>query len=596
MRRLIRILTLSIALLAGGVGAALGQYGGEYFDGKIRWSYFMVEIDKTCRINPVDKSAIRGAVFIPSEVVTAGGLKLRVVEIHSGAFESCEDMTSVVIPEGVATIDMFAFANCTGLTTVTLPNSVTKIEAAAFMGCHGLTTAILGSGVAEIEPLAFSYCSRLKEFAVDGSNAKYMGSEGVLFDITQKSIVCCGAGMTGDITLSNVVEVIWHGAFAGCDKLTSVSIPSSVETIEAGAFDGCTALKKIVVGSNNPNYCAVDGVLFNRQKTELLCCPGGFEGEYGVPSGVEYIAFSAFSQCVNLTGVKIPDGVTVGEYAFARCVQLEEVVFPRDVRIIGAGTFVGCAGLRKVKIPNTVEVIANGAFSECEGLRSVFIPSSVTTIGERAFAECSNLYEVYWIPGTDCEVGEDVFFGVPSGSTLCVMPDEKAKIKSQGGDWWKVFSTFVEGCLVTFEDFYGQRIGSYLVIPGDRIWPPTLPVTPGKSYGWFVNGIKFDFTQGVRTSLTLRAKWIQKPLTAVESHLLAQAKVVSNPIGSTLRLRGMRAAEKIEVFNLRGQLECALVLAGEESVALDASGWASGFYVARITAEDGVRTLRFVKP
>ena len=59
------------------------------------------------------------------------------------------------------------------------------------------------------------------------------------------------------------------------NKLSDVTIPSSVTYIDDGAFYGCRGLMSISVAANNANYCSEAGVLFNKDKSELLCCPAG---------------------------------------------------------------------------------------------------------------------------------------------------------------------------------------------------------------------------------------------------------------------------------------------------------------------------------
>ena len=175
-------------------------------------------------------------------------------------------------------------------------------------------------------------------------------------------------GLTS-VTIPNSVTSIGTFAFYGCSGLTSVTIGNSVTSIGSAAFSN-SGLTEINVDENNTAYSSIDGVLFNKSQTELVCYPGG--KQYTIPNSVTSIGSSAFYGCTGLTSVTIPNSVTS----------------------IGSSAFYGCTGLTSVTIPNSVTSIGSGAFFGCHGLTSVTIPNSVTSIGERAFEYCSGLTKV----------------------------------------------------------------------------------------------------------------------------------------------------------------------------------------------------------
>ena len=92
-------------------------------------------------------------------------------------------------------------------------------------------------------------------------------------------------------------------------------------------FDACTALTQINVASGNTAYCSENGILFNKDKTTLICYPAGKpETDYTIPSSVTVIGKNAFSNCVAITTLTIPAGVTIIEdYAFYFCTALAEM-------------------------------------------------------------------------------------------------------------------------------------------------------------------------------------------------------------------------------------------------------------------------------
>ena len=284
-----------------------------------------------------------------------------VTTIGEHAFDDCTGLTSVTIPDSVTSIGNDAFRGCTGLTSITIPNSVTTIGGSAFYNCSGLTSVTIGNSVTSIGYYAFYNCTGLTSVAI-----------------------------------GNSVTSIGYAAFQYCYGLTSVTIGNSVTTIGEYAFDHCYGLTSIEVDFENQYYSSIDGVLFSKDKTILVCYPCGKSGSYEIPNSVTTIGSYAFYYCTGLTEVTIPNSVTsIGYGAFRDCTGLTSVTIPDSVTSIGDGAFYGCDGLTSVTIPDSVTTIGSYAFIDCTGLTSVTIGNSVTSIGDSAFYGCNNLKTVY---------------------------------------------------------------------------------------------------------------------------------------------------------------------------------------------------------
>lgn len=150
------------------------------------------------------------------------------------------------------------------------------------------------------------------------------------------------------------VTSIQKCAFLDCPDLITISIPSTVVDISTDLlspvwgyykpptdnFSGCTSLKAFIVDSQNPNYSAVGGILFDKNKTTLLRCPQTKTGEYTAPSTVKTINSCAFYGCTAITSISLPNSIKSIEYAaFFGCSALTSINIPTSLTKLGGFAF-----------------------------------------------------------------------------------------------------------------------------------------------------------------------------------------------------------------------------------------------------------------
>ena len=234
---------------------------------------------------------------------------------------------------------------------------------------------------------------------------------------------------SGEVVIPKTIggyEVKWIGGrysgaavFQGFTGITSIVIPDSVISIGVSTFSGCTSLAEITVSPDNKNYSSVDGVLFNKDGSELIIYPkGNGRSAYTVPDGVTSISGSAFSGCTSLKEIVIPDSVTtIGSSAFEGCTSLSKVKLSNNLTIIEERTFYDCTSLAEIVIPDSVTRIGESAFLGCTSLSKVDLSKKLTTIEVDTFSGCTSLAEIT-IPDSVTEIGSSAFSGCTSLSKV----------------------------------------------------------------------------------------------------------------------------------------------------------------------------------
>ncbi len=301
-----------------------------------------------------------------------------VTSIGGNVFYTCApQITGVVIPDTVKTIDRMAFYYCSNMTSVTIPESVTSIGDMAFSYCQSLKSVKIPSSVTTIGTMTFIECTALEEVVFPSA----------LKEIGWKAFNQCKA--LKKLELPDTVTTIGEQAFNQCNALEKIYIPASVIEIGDSAFAGegrgsAEALSSIIVAPANKVYDSRDNcnaIIETATNIMLVGCNNTF-----IPDTVTAIGGYAFSGCTGLQQINLPAGLnSIGDSAFMGCTALTGIDFPAELNSIGKEVFKDCTALTSVTFPEGLARIGWGAFFCCDSLKSVTIPASVEYIGGEAF-------------------------------------------------------------------------------------------------------------------------------------------------------------------------------------------------------------------
>jgi uncharacterized repeat protein (TIGR02543 family) len=193
--------------------------------------------------------------------ISSNGRNYTVTEIAMWAFNKCNTLTEVTLPNTVDEIGYQAFFNCSNLTNVTIPEGVTKIGQAAFYGCSQLTSITIPSTITDMDT-AFSGNTALSQ-----------------------------------VTLTNGIPKISSHAFERCTELREIKVPISVDEICPFAFNGCTGLTSVtlekginIINSNAFKDCTeLNDVKYNGYKTDWEKVRVNNAGNDTLTSKVQYL-------------------------------------------------------------------------------------------------------------------------------------------------------------------------------------------------------------------------------------------------------------------------------------------------------------------
>lgn len=325
-----------------------------------------------------------GDVTIPASVIH-DGIVYQVTRVGNSAFYSCDDLTSVDIPEGVKEIGNYAFAYCRKLSFVEFPNSLERLGVFAFYYCNGITSFYITRNVKEMDRNPFAGCLGVTDFMCSGNNAYYKSVNGVLFSKDMTDLVAYPpASSATSYDIPESVTSILFAAFNHSANLQQVHIPESVTWVGPSAFLWCSGLESLVF-PDTISYIGSSGVAYCTNLTDLH-----------LPANLDTIHNSTLNGLRSLPELTIPRTVKyIDNYAFSESTGLKTITFEEGSCLEGIGlmAFDHCSSLETFDMPNTVTTMASQVFGNCTSLKRAHLSDNLTSLGGATFWECTSLIE-----------------------------------------------------------------------------------------------------------------------------------------------------------------------------------------------------------
>lgn len=243
---------------------------------------------------------------------------------------------NIVIPGGVKTVGEEAFDGAQTLISVTFPKSVETIGYNAFIDCINLEKFVFSEGLKTIE----------------------------------------------------------EGAFYNCSGLKSLELPASLEKIGDYAFNYTLSLANISIDEKNTCFSSEDGVLFNKNKSRIVCFPMGKEGKYTVPETVGSIGIDTFNMS-KINEIRVSGSLKdIGDSAFENCADLKTVILEEGVEKIGNRVFRGDTALENISLPESLKSVGDYAFEGCVSIKKISLGKNVKSLGDFVFNDCDSLLNI----------------------------------------------------------------------------------------------------------------------------------------------------------------------------------------------------------
>ncbi len=519
--------------------------------------------------------------------------------IGNSAFENCTSLTSFALPfagDGTIIGDA-AFYNCNKMTAASLPNSVQSIGYGAFGYCSSLQSFDIPNGFTSIKANTFIWCSSLISITIPGNIT------------TIESNAFSGCTGLKSVSIPNSVKTIEWNAFYKCSSLPSITIPPSVTTIGTEAFAFCSNLNSVHVESVNPILITSDcfqavpysSILYVPDNAEIdykhaagwkdfFTIKGtttifNFEGiNYRTISSNEVEAFS-WNNLYYIAGTQIDippvvsydsqiyKVVSIRNMAFFNWTQPTKMVLPGGVNSIGENAFASCINLKEINTPSVTTTIGNFAFSNCGQLHQFRFPASITSIGDMAFNNCPGFSDGnIWIEVDNpakITLGMDVFKGLPYANCVLYVPKGTYDLYSKAPQWGAF-----DNIKYPISPKMGVNTAKADILHNIREFDYDAYY---KSYSEFDFASAFSFY-----------------LTATSSNLATgKIRIYPTVVNESINITGLDEKSTIKIFDIKGSVVLSQIVDNNSQISI--STLPKSVYLVKITGDKNTFTQRIIK-
>ena len=361
---------------------------------------------------------------ITSVVVEEG-----ITSIESTSFSHSYNLEKVILNEGLRNIGWNAFYACNKITEITIPDSVEIIDDDAFRQT-GISEIYIGSNVRSIGECCFYWCQNLDNITVSTGNSNYRSIDGILYDKDITELIVCPSNKTGEVTIPNTVTSLGIGAFYGCNKITKLTMPIDLE-VENNTFEGCTNVTDFTFTPGTTGI-STDYTTQTYLSGSRIGWTPWYNSEASnirvtINNGVKSIGDYMFYHCRNLTSISLPDGLeSIGIEAFMECDSLHNVSIPQSIKEVGRSAFVN-GNIECLTMPIDID-LSNDPFY-CESLNEVHIirgnsgiePDSYNRIQLPWYYSQSDSIDIYVESGIKT-IGSQMFAYISANSVRVQLP------------------------------------------------------------------------------------------------------------------------------------------------------------------------------
>ena len=261
--------------------------------------------------------------------ITAIDVPESVDALGKSAFEGCDKLTRVWLPDAVTELPEKLFSDCTSLRDIEM-GTISKMGQKAFYNCQSLQSLTLGGSLSTVPASAFEYCKKLSQMSLpDGVTS-----------IGEKAFHECNALQT--INFSNQLTKIGKQAFDRCYALESITLPDGLTVIEEKLFFECKALRTVHLGNR-----------------------------------VQSIGKEAFRRCKELNHVELPTSLrSVDKEAFRECSALQQLTLNEGLETMGDNALRETA-IDVLDLPSTMRRVGKKVAEKCKSLHRIVCRATI---------------------------------------------------------------------------------------------------------------------------------------------------------------------------------------------------------------------------